>query len=84
MFIAADLVSLKKKFKDQNRALHSSFLLFYTIKAPNGKLTFFRHFFFSHPYSSVKILIRFLFQSLGSVYEVTNFNINIKMINYEY
>ena len=38
-------ISLDKKLEDWSRALHSSFALFYTIKAPNGKLAAFRQFF---------------------------------------
>ena len=41
----ATRISLGKKLKDQSGALHSPFMFFYTIKAPDGKLTVFRRFF---------------------------------------
>ena len=63
-------ISLNKKLKDQRGALYSPFSLFYTIKAPNEKLTFLGDFF-QPPYTEPeRPSLRVTFQSHGSVYEV--------------
>ena len=72
--------SLDKKLKGQSGDLHSLFSLFYTMEwktygiyfTPwNGKLTEFRRFFSASIYIPGETLIRFPFQSFGSVYEVS-------------